>query len=176
MSKRLYPYKRLKYWYAYSIDDICALYAEFGLHAQTVRKWIKDGLKTIDKGKPALIYGSDLIEFLKTQNSKNKCKTASDEMFCMKCKDSRKLFQRKAAIEHKEKNLFVSGHCRECKTVMFKSYKMDDLPKLKRIFHVVGVLELYDCEASPCKTHMQGHVTTPLSESLNGVHQGDLFG
>ncbi len=176
MIKRLYPHKRVKYWYAYDIDDICALYSDTGLHAQTVRTWVKKGLKTIDKGNPALIYGYDLIEYLKKYNTRNKCKTAFDEMFCFKCQDARNIFQRKTAIEHKAKTLFVSGHCRECKTVMNKTYKMDDLPKLKRTFHVGGVLELYDCEASPCKTHLQADAITPQSESLNNAPQGNLFG
>jgi hypothetical protein len=175
MSKRLYPHKRIKYWYAYSIDDICALYAEFGLHAQTVRKWIKDGLKTTDKGKPSLIYGYFLIEFLKKQNSKNKCKTAFDEMFCLACQDARSVFQRKAVIEKKAQTLSLSGQCRECKTTMFKFYKMTDYPDIKRAFQLVEVLELYDCEASLCKTHIQDHAVTPISESTIGTVYGDLF-
>lgn len=176
MSNKLYSHKPVKYWYAYTVEDISALYSKLTLHPQTIRGWVKNGLNTIDSGKPALIYGNDLIVFLKSQNSKNKCKTAFDEMFCMKCKDARNLFQRKAAIKPKAKNLFVSGHCRECKTVMFKSYKMNDLPKLKRTFLVVGVLELYDCKVPPCKTHLQAHDVTPLNESLNPSNQRDLFG
>ncbi len=176
MSKRLYSYKRVKYWYAYDVDDICALYAEFGLHAQTVRAWQKKGLKTIDKGNPSLVYGYDLIEYLKEHNTKNKCQTAFDEMFCFKCQDARNIFQRKISIQHKAKTLFVSGHCRDCKTVMFKTYKMDNLHELKRIFHVGGVLELYDCKASPCKTHLQAHAVTSPNESLNSDLQRDLFG
>ena len=64
MSRRLYPHKRVRYWYAYDIDDICTLFSEFSLHPQTVRKWINDGLKTIDKCKPSLVYGNDLIAYL----------------------------------------------------------------------------------------------------------------
>lgn len=175
MSKRLYPHKRIKYWYAYGIDDICTLYAEFGLHAQTIRKWVKNGLASIDSGKPALIYGYDLIEFIKSQNSKNKCKTAFNEMFCFKCQDARPIFQRKVTVEHKAKALFVSGQCRECKTTMFKTYKMDNLPVIKRTFQLVEVLELYDCAVSLCKTHIQAQAITQLSESLNPSKQGDLF-
>ncbi len=173
MAKRLYSHKRIKYWFAYDVDDICAV---FELHPQTLRQWVKDGLKTIDNGKPALIYGNDLIEFLKAQNSKSKCKTEFNEMFCFKCQDARSIFQSKITVEHKAKSLFVSGHCRESKTVMNKAYKMDDLPKLKQIFQLVEVLELYDCAVSPCKTHIQADAVTPLSESLNTSQQGDLFG
>ena len=140
MAKRLYPHRHVKYWYAYDVDDICALFAEFGLHAQTVRKWVRNGLKTVDNGKPALIYGNDLIEFLKEQNLKHKCKTDFNEMFCMKCQDACPIFQRKVTIKQKARTLSISGHCRECRTVMFKSYKMNDLSKIKRVFQLVDVL------------------------------------
>ena len=175
MSRRLYPHRTVKYWYTYDVEDVCALFRKSGLRAQTVRAWVKNGLKTIDKGKPALIYGYDLIEYLKHQNSKHKCKTAFNEIFCFKCKDARPVFQRKVTIQHKEKRLFVSGQCRDCKTLMFKPYKMEDLSKIKSAFHVVDVLELYDCEDSSCKTHIQTHNVTPLSESEYGTSYGDLF-
>lgn len=175
MAKRLYSHGRVKYWYVYDIDDVCALFSEFGLHAQTVRKWVKNGLKTIDNGKPALIYGNDLIEFLKKQNSKGKCPVEFNEMYCLKCQDARPIFQRKITIKHRAYNLFVSGCCRECKTQINKTYKMDDLPKLKRTFQLVDVLELYDCEASPCKTHLETPHTIPLNESSYGTPYGDLF-
>ena len=175
MSKRIYSHKRIKYWYAYSIDDICALYAEFELHAQTVRKWCKGGLKTIDSGKPALIYGYDFIEFLKSQNSKNKCKTAFDEMFCLSCQDARPIYQRKVMIEQEAKTLSLSGHCRACKTTMFKFYKIEDYYEIKRTFKQVGVLELYDCNASSCKTHIETDTTTLPSESQPIMIQRTLF-
>jgi len=176
MARRLYPHKCIKYWYVYDIDDICTLFAEFGLHVQTVRKWVKDGLKTIDKGKPALIYGNDLIDFLKAHNSKNKCQTLFNEMFCVKCQDARKVYQRKVKINHKQGFLHVSGICSECKSTMFKSYKIKDWPELKRIFQVVDILQLYDCEDSTTKTHLQPDTTTPTNESSYGTPYGDLFG
>ncbi len=70
MSKRLYSHRYVKYWYAYDIDDICALFSKTGLHPQTVRAWIKRGLKVIGSGRPTLIYGNDLIMYLKEQNTK----------------------------------------------------------------------------------------------------------
>lgn len=172
MSKRLYPHNRVRYWYAYDLDELCALFADIGLHVQTVRKWInKDGLKTIDKGKPSLVHGQTLIEFLKRQNSKSKCKTSFDQMYCMKCQDARPVFQKKIAIEHKDRFLKACGHCRVCKTKMFKSYKMSDFQELKRIFHAVDVSQLYDCLKPTDKTHIQAPVKSVVSESS----QMDLF-
>jgi hypothetical protein len=176
MSKRLYPHKRVRYWYVYDVDDICALFSDLGIHPQTVRAWVKKGLNMIDKGKaPTLIYGHDLIAYIKSQNSKGKRKTAFNEMFCVKCQDARNVFQRNVSVKQKAKFLQVSGACRECKTTMFQNYKMADLPKIKRTFHVVDVLELYDCADSTSKTHLSPDNITPVNESNIGVHYGDLF-
>lgn len=176
MSKRLYPHGRVKYWYAYDIDDICAMYKDLGLHPQTVRAWSKQGLKAIDKGKPALIYGHELITFLKAQNSKNKCKTAFDQMFCMKCQDARPVYKGQITIKHKAGFMQLSGLCRTCKSTMNKSYKIDDLPEIRRTYHTVDVLELYDCENPASKTHLDDQTIIPLNESELGTHYGDLFG
>jgi len=161
----------VRYWYAYDIDDICALFSDFGLHPQTVRKWIKDGLKTIDAGKPTLVYGHDLIVHLKKNNSANKCKTAFDEIYCMGCQDARPIFRNKISVEQTAQFLRVQGVCRECKRLMFKNYKLTDFPTLRNKFKLVGVLELYDFEATTDKTHIQAQEQNPSTESA----QGELF-
>lgn len=76
MSRRLYAHNRVRYWYAYDLDEICTLYSDTGLHVQTVRAWIKNGVKTIDGGKPALVYGHDLIAFFKRHNAKGQMRPA----------------------------------------------------------------------------------------------------
>ena len=169
MSKRLYPHKRVRYWYAYDIDNICAIFKHLGLHPQTVRAWIKRGLKTIDKSKPTLIYGNDLITFIKKQNASGKCKTEFNQMFCLKCKDARPIYQNKVAITAKDRLIKAQGKCRECKTMMFKSYKLIDIPQLRKNFVVVDVLELDDCLHSPFMTHLRAHTPIPANESGQGV-------
>lgn len=171
MSRRIYPYNKVKYWNVYDVDGICALYADYKLHPQTVRKWTKNGLKTIDDGKPTLIYGNDLITFFKKNNTKNKCGTAFDEMFCMKCQQACPIYQNKVMLEQKNKFLKAKAHCRTCKTVMNKNYKMTGYPQLKKAFKLVDVLELYDCEHATDKTHIETQPTMPLNESS----QASLF-
>lgn len=167
MSGRLYPHNRIRYWYAYDIEDICNLFNDLGLHPQTVRKWIKDGLPTIDQGKPILIYGNNLIEWMKKRNSSNKCSTELDQMFCMKCQDARHVFQRQIAIDQNGRFLKVKGICRSCKTTMNKNYKLAVLPELRKLFTVVDVLQLNDSSKPNDKTHFQ----TNASEH----EQGELF-
>lgn len=171
MSKRLYPHNRIRYWCCYDVEDICTTFNDIGLHPQTVRKWIKNGLRTIDKGKPALVYGNDLITYLKNNNSKNKCKTEFKEMYCMRCQDARPTYKNTISVEQKSNTLKVQGVCQKCKCRMFKSYKMDHFSRLKNQFKLVGVLELYDPNASADKTQFQNQERNILNESL----QGELF-
>ncbi|MGH1375234.1 MAG: hypothetical protein ACRBCK_02700 [Alphaproteobacteria bacterium] len=171
MGKRLYPHNRVRYWYAYDLDGICALFSDIGLHIQTIRVWVRNGLKTIDSGKPTLVYGNDLIAYLKAQNDKGKCQTPFDQIYCMKCKDARPIYKNKITTEFKNGFVRTCGHCRECKTKMFKNYKMDDYGELKRIFYVVDVSQLYDSSVSSVKTHIHAHEQTLKSES----YTGDLF-
>lgn len=171
MSRRLYPHKRVRYWYAYNIDEICSVFADKGLRPQTVRSWIKGGLKTIDSGKPVLVYGHDLISFLKKRNDRNKCSTTFDQFYCFKCRDARSVFQNRISIEQQGQFLKAKGHCRQCKTRMCKSYNMAAYSQLRKTFKLVGVSELNDCSNSTDKTHIDTEVKTPPSES----DQGSLF-
>lgn len=141
------------------------MFADIGLHVQTVRTWVKEGLKTIDKGKPALIYGFDLIQFLKARNTKNKCATDFDQLFCMNCKDARHVYQNKIMVAQKGRVLQVHGLCRVCKRKMFQSYKLEALPQLRKSFKLVEALELYDCPVPTDKTQIPMIDEKRISES-----------
>jgi hypothetical protein len=45
----------------YSVEDIARL---FGVHKNTVRSWLKQGLAAIDDRRPTLILGRELMRFL----------------------------------------------------------------------------------------------------------------
>ena len=172
MSKKLYSYKPISYWYSYEIEEICHIFKDNGLHPQTVRRWInKEGLSTIDKSRPTLIYGYDLINFLKKRNQRHKKHTSFEQFFCMKCQDGRNVFRNIIQIEQSHHYLKAKARCRDCKTIMNKSYKITGLPDLRQQFQLGDVLELYDCLESTAKTHLAVCVTQSLNESL----QGNLF-
>jgi hypothetical protein len=58
----------------------------FGVNRKTCQRWLKNGLKPIEKGtNPALVMGEVLKGFLKEQSEKRKCELKDSEFFCMKC-------------------------------------------------------------------------------------------
>lgn len=152
MGKRTYSLKPIRYWYVYELDEICAL---LDVHIQTARKWTtKYGLRTIDAGKPILIYGQDLLDFLGKQNEMNKCALEFGQFYCVKCKEGKKPYQGKITVEQRSKNLVAKAVCQTCKSRMNKPFKLDDIPRIREDFNVSDVLELYDSDTSPSNTHL----------------------
>jgi hypothetical protein len=57
-----------------------------GVHKNTVREWIKDGLPIIDEKRPHLILGRDLKDFLRERRRKKKRTCGIGELFCVRCR------------------------------------------------------------------------------------------
>ncbi len=57
-----------------------------GIHKNTVRRWIKDGLAVIDEHHPMLIHGPGLVEFIKKLRTKNKQTCKLGELYCVRCR------------------------------------------------------------------------------------------
>ena len=83
MRKR-YPNPRLvKIHRSYTVEEVARL---LGKHKNTVRKWVKDGLATIDNKRPMLILGHDLVAFIKKRRAKNKQSCKPGELYCVRCR------------------------------------------------------------------------------------------
>ena len=67
----------------YTVGDVADL---FGAHKNTVRAWIRAGLPLIDNGRPALIHGLDLREFLYARRKKNRQTCPPGHIYCVKCR------------------------------------------------------------------------------------------
>ena len=68
---------------SYSIEEVGRTW---GVHRNTVRQWIKHGLKTIDRQKPLLIQGRDLAEFLLARRRRQRRPCAAGEIYCVRCR------------------------------------------------------------------------------------------
>ena len=87
MMKRRHPNHRLvKINRSYTVEEIAKL---FGIHKNTVRHWVKDGLVAIDDKRPMLILGHVLVEFLQTRRMKNKQTCKPGEFYCLRCRAPR---------------------------------------------------------------------------------------
>src|SRR5260221_7623257 len=67
----------------YSVEDIARL---FGIHKNTVRSWLKQGLAAIDDRRPTLILGRELFRFLHERRQKAKQSCGPGRIFCIACR------------------------------------------------------------------------------------------
>lgn len=58
----------------------------FGVHKNTVRAWIKDGLPVLDSRKPLLIAGDDLANYLRERRARNKRPCGPGQLYCVRCR------------------------------------------------------------------------------------------
>ena len=67
----------------YSIEEIARL---FGLHKNTIRNWLRQGLPAIDDGRPMLILGRELSRFLQERRQRAKQSCGPGRIYCIACR------------------------------------------------------------------------------------------
>ena len=83
--KRLDP-RRAKIHRSYSIEEAARA---LGVHKQTIRNWIKDGLPVMTGQRPYLIAGDDLRDFLQRRRASGKHPCGPGELYCLRCRTPR---------------------------------------------------------------------------------------
>ena len=83
MGKRHPNHRLVKIHRNYTAEEVANL---FGIHKNTVRNWVKDGLAIIDDKRPMLILGHDLVGFIKKRRVKNKQPCKSGELNGVRCR------------------------------------------------------------------------------------------
>jgi len=112
----------------YTVEEAAIL---FGVHKNTVRTWLKNGLNVCDDKKPMLILGSDLREFIRNKKIKNKQKCKPWEFYCMRC---RKPQAAAGDMAEYEPTTATTGRlmalCPACESIMNKYYSLAKLEAL----------------------------------------------
>ena len=68
---------------SYSVEDVSRL---FGIHKNTVRSWLKQGLEPIDDRRPTFILGRELRRFLTERRKRNRQTCGPGRLFCLPCR------------------------------------------------------------------------------------------
>lgn len=112
----------------YTVEEVARLY---GIHRNTVRQWIKRGLPTIDRERPALVRGGDLAAFVRARRLRNKRTCQPGEIYCVRCREPRKPAGNMADYEPVTPALgSLIGICPSCDAVM---YRRVNLAKLEQV-------------------------------------------
>lgn len=110
------------------VYDVRQIAAIFQVHLNTVFAWIEAGLPTTDDGRPILVHGSDLREFLERKRSKVSPRLANGEFRCMKCRTNRRPAGDMADLECQSSELGnLVGICPACESIMNRRVNLRDL-------------------------------------------------
>lgn len=119
---------------SYTVDEIAKLY---GIHRNTVRAWLKQGLPAVDQKRPVLVLGRQLGEFLRMRKTQRKRPCGPDEIYCMRCREPRapadKLV-RYHPITATQGNLV--GICSSCGAGLYRRISVKNLGQFHGFLHV----------------------------------------
>lgn len=134
-ARKRHPNHRLvKIHRNYTVEEIAKL---FGAHRNTIRQWVKQGLKTSDDKRPMLILGRDLIEFLLARRAKYKRTCEPGEIYCVRCREPKSPAGGMADFEPITSTTgSLIGICPSCETLIFRRVNP------ARLEHVRGDLQV----------------------------------
>lgn len=87
MANRRYNPRRAKSLHNFTISEAADLY---GVHRNTVRHWLADGLKPLDNRKPIIIHGTALNDFHRSRRHAVRQACGHCEVYCFACRAPRR--------------------------------------------------------------------------------------
>lgn len=133
---------------SYTIDEAAS---RLRVHRNTVRAWIKRGLPTIDKTKPLLILGREVVAYLQARRTKSKQPCKVDELYCLRCRAPKK--PAGGMVEYKAVTTTLGNLiaiCPDCETIMNRRTTMAKLDVLRRHMDITMPKALGHIVDSPC--------------------------
>jgi len=134
MTKRKANPRLVKIHRSYTVEEAAR---KLGVHKNTVRHWLKDGLHPIDKRRPLIIHGVTLKRFLEDRRRRGKRRCGMGELYCMRCRAPRAPAGDTVELHDvKGRSLNLRGRCQQCGTVMHKRVSLAQLRKIKEVLKV----------------------------------------
>jgi hypothetical protein len=130
MRVRRRPNHRLvKIHRSYAVEEIAQ---RLEVHKNTVRAWMRTGLKPIDDRRPIMISGAELVEFLKEKRQQKKRPCQPSEMFCVRCRAAKKPAGNMADyIPVTEAFGNLEGICPDCDGMIFRRASLAKLGQIR---------------------------------------------
>lgn len=152
MTRRHPNHRLAKIHRNYTVDEVATL---FGIHKNTVRTWVKQGLPTTDDQRPLLILGSDLVKFLQARRIRSKRPCLPGEIYCVRCRSAKRPAGEMAEYQPLTPvagNLV--GICPACESMMYRRVS------LLKLVAVSGQLDVTMPQALP-------HIVESAQPSVN---------
>ena len=127
-GRRLNP-RRAKIHRTYDVAEIARL---FGVHRNTVRSWLRAGLRAIDGRRPTLVQGAELQRFHTERRAKGKRPTPAEHIYCVGCRDHRRPAGDMAEYVPITATMGdLRGICPACDAMMYRRVRLSDLSAVK---------------------------------------------
>jgi len=131
--------RRVKLLRSYTIEEVART---LEVHRNTVRHWIKAGLRVIDDKRPILMLGSDLAEFLLRRRNARRQPCQAGQMFCLRCRRPQEPAGRMADfVASSATSGALVGICPACNGLMYRRVS------LAQLSDVVGALDVHMTQA-----------------------------
>lgn len=129
MSKHSPNYRLAKMHRSYTVEEVARLY---GIHRNTVRNWVREGLPACDNERPMLILGRELEAFLKARSRKNKRPCGPGEIYCVRCRAPKHPAAGMAEYRPQTNMLGnLVGICPDCEGFIFRRVNMTKIDQVK---------------------------------------------
>ena len=117
---------RVKIGTCYDVAEVANL---LEVHRNTVRHWLKQGLRALDDKRPLMIHGSELKCFLVARKQRRRVKCAPDELYCFRCRAPRKPCEGVTEVTPiTAKTAKVTAICGVCEALMHRMIRADAAP------------------------------------------------
>lgn len=118
----------------YSIAETATLY---GVHRNTVRNWLDEGLLPIDDRRPILIHGSELKRFHRQRRDNQRTVCGPGEIYCLRCRKPRRPAGGMAEYRPTSDKLgTIIAICEECENLIAQRVNTSRLADFKRLIDV----------------------------------------
>jgi excisionase family DNA binding protein len=163
-KRRRYSVSRIKATYTYDPGEVAKL---LGIHRNTVRHWIKEGLRTIDDRRPFLVHGLTLKSFLAARQGARRRKCGPGEFYCFKCRVPRAAWGAMAEIADRTPTVSkLTAVCELCGTKMHRTIRRSDIEK------IALVLELLPKASERLNDRPDASVDCDLEKDASNVDNG----
>lgn len=140
MANRRIDPRRIKIHRNYTVEEAADA---LGVHKNTVRLWIKQGLPTVDERRPTLLQGEAIRAFHDNRKAKRKHRLSAGEFYCLKCRSPKTPAGGMADYVATSADLGnLTGLCPDCETIMHRRTSLAKLDRIK------GDLEVLVCAGS----------------------------
>lgn len=127
LARRINP-RLIKLHRPYSVEDAART---LGVHKNSVRGWINDGLPTVDRSRPMLILGHELRTYLENKRKSAKRPCPPGTLYCFKCRQPRAPAMEMVEATYQNATTGnLSALCEGCGTMMHRRARLDAIGKI----------------------------------------------